>query len=182
MSSEKQTMKCLAMLGIGKIGWIEKPVPECGPLDAICRPIALAPCTSDIHTVWSGALGDRHNLVLGHEAVGEVVKVGSLVKEFKKGDKVIIPAITPDWSSLEAQAGFPMHSGGMLGGWKYSNTKDGVFAERIHVNDADANLCHLPEGLDPAFACMLCDMVTTGFHGSELAEVKLGDTFCVIGI
>ena len=175
-------MKGYAMLGIGKTGWIEKERPKCGPLDAICRPIAVAPCTSDVHTVWEGAIGERSNLILGHEAVGEVVEVGSLVTVFKPGDRVIIPAITPDWNSLEAQAGFAQHSNGMLGGWKFSNTKDGVFAEFIHVNDADGNLAHLPDGLEPETATMLSDMVTTGFHGSELADVKFGDTVVVVGI
>ena len=176
-------MKGLAMLGIGKIGWIEKPIPKCGPLDAIVRPLALAPCTSDTHTVWAGAIGDRHDMILGHEAVGEVWEVGELVKDFKKGDKVIVPAITPDWGCPQgSQEGFPMHSGGMLGGWKFSNFKDGVFSEYFHVNEADANLAKVPEGISPVQAVMLCDMVTTGFHGAELAEVKLGDTVCVIGI
>lgn len=175
-------MKAFAMLGIGKTGWIEKDRPACGPNDAILRPIALAPCTSDVHTVWEGAVGDRYNLILGHEGVGEVVETGGLVRDFKPGDKVIIPAITPDWNSLEAQAGFSMHSGGMLGGWKFSNIKDGVFAEFIHVNDADGNLALLPEGLDPGAAAMLSDMVPTGLHGSELANVQYGDTVCVIGI
>ena len=36
-------MKGFAMLGIGKTGWIEKPRPDCGPIDAIVRPIVLAP-------------------------------------------------------------------------------------------------------------------------------------------
>ncbi|BAK98436.1 NADP-dependent alcohol dehydrogenase [Oscillibacter valericigenes Sjm18-20] len=175
-------MRALAMLGIGKTGWIEKDVPACGPMDAICRPIALAPCTSDIHTVWEGAIGERKDMILGHEAVGEVVEVGELVKDFKPGDRVIVPAITPDWNSLEAQAGYQMHSGGMLAGWKFSNFKDGVFAERFHVNDADGNLAHLPEGIDPAEACMLSDMVPTGFHGVELANVQFGDKVVVIGI
>jgi len=175
-------MKGYAMLGIGKAGWIEKEAPKCGPLDAILRPIAIAPCTSDIHTIWEGALGDRHDMILGHEAVGQVVEVGSLVKDFKPGDKVIVPAITPDWNSLEAQAGFQMHSGGMLAGWKFSNFKDGVFGEFFHVNDADGNLAQLPEGMDPADACMLSDMVPTGFHGVELADVQLGDSVVVIGI
>lgn len=44
-------MKGFAMLEIGKVGWIEKERPECGPLDAILKPIAIAPCTSDVHTV-----------------------------------------------------------------------------------------------------------------------------------
>ena len=175
-------MKGYAMLGIGRTGWIEKEKPQCGPKDALVRPVALAPCTSDVHTVWEGALGDRHDLILGHEGVGEVVEVGSLVRDFKPGDTVIVPAITPDWDSPEAQAGFAMHSGGMLGGWKFSNFKDGMFGEVFHVNDADGNLALLPDGVDPAEAVMLSDMVPTGFHGAELADVQYGDTVVVIGI
>ena len=175
-------MRGFAMLGIGRTGWIEKEVPACGPLDAIVRPIAVSPCTSDIHTVWEGAIGERTDMILGHEAVGEIVEVGSLVKERKAGDVVIVPAITPDWGSLEAQAGYSMHSGGMLAGWKFSNFKDGVFSEYFHVNEADANLALLPESVDPADAVMLSDMVPTGFHGAELADVQYGDSVCVVGI
>lgn len=175
-------MKGYAMLKIGASGWIEKDIPEIGPMDAILKPLAVAICTSDVHTLWEGAIGDRHNMILGHEACGEVVKVGSLVKDFKPGDRVLIPAITPDWNSLEAQAGYSMHSGGMLCGWKFSNFKDGVFSEFFHVNDADGNLALLPSNIDPVDACMLSDMVPTGFHGVELADVQFGDSVLVIGI
>ncbi len=175
-------MKGYAMLKIGKTGWIEKERPKCGELDAICRPIALAPCTSDIHTVWEGALGERENMILGHEAVGEVVEVGSLVRDFKPGDRVLISAITPDWGKTEAQGGYSMHSGGMLSGWKFSNFKDGVFSEFFHVNEADANLAHLPDGMDLAAACMISDMVPTGVHGAELCNIAFGDNVAVIGI
>ena len=85
-------MKGYAMLGIGRTGWIEKEVPVCGPNDALLRPIAVSPCTSDIHTVWEGAIGVRCDMILGHEAVGEVVETGSLVRDFKPGDRVIVPA------------------------------------------------------------------------------------------
>lgn len=156
-------MKGFAMLRIGEVGWVEKPRPVCGPLDAVCRPLAAAVCTSDVHTVWEGAVGDRHDLILGHECCAEVVETGALVKDFQPGDRVLVPAITPDWSSLEAQAGYAMHSGGMLAGWKFSNIKDGVFAEYFHVNDADGNLAHLPEGMDVLEACMLSDMMRPAF-------------------
>ena len=175
-------MKGFAMLGAGKTGWIEKARPTCGALDAIVRPIAVSPCTSDVHTVWEGALGERKDMILGHEAVGEVVEVGSLVRDFKPGDRVIVTAITPDWGSEEAQRGFAMHSGGMLAGWKFSNFKDGVFAEFFHVNEADANMARLPDDLDPGTACMLCDMMPTGFHAAELADIQFGESVCVIGI
>ncbi|AEB07534.1 Alcohol dehydrogenase zinc-binding domain protein [Coriobacterium glomerans PW2] len=175
-------MRGYAMLKIGESGWIEKDVPACGPRDAIVKPLAVAICTSDVHTLWEGAIGERHNMILGHESCGEIAEIGEEVADFKPGDRVLVPAITPDWSSLAAQAGFAMHSGGMLGGWKFSNFKDGVFSEFYHVNDADGNLAHLPENIDPVDACMLSDMVPTGFHAAELADVEFGDVVLVIGI
>ena len=175
-------MKAYAMIKIGQPGWIEKERPACGPMDAIVKPLAIAICTSDVHTVWEGAIGERHNMILGHEGCGEIVEVGSMVKDFKPGDRVLVPAITPDWNSLEAQAGYSMHSNGMLAGWKFSNFKDGVFSEYFHVNDADGNLALLPENINIVDACMLSDMVPTGFHAVELADVQFGDTVLVIGI
>ncbi|MDV2481843.1 NAD(P)-dependent alcohol dehydrogenase [Methanoculleus sp. Wushi-C6] len=175
-------MKGLAMLKIGEIGWIEKERPACGPRDAVVRPLALAPCTSDIHTVWEGAIGDRHNLILGHEALGIVDEVGSEVKDFKSGDRVIVPAITPDWETDAAQRGFPSQTGGPLGGWKFSNSKDGVFGEFFHVNLADYNLAHLPKGMSLEAGVMLPDMLSTGFAGAENANIKFGSTVAVLGI
>ena len=176
-------MRAFAMLKIGQTGWIEKERPTCGALDAIVKPLALAPCTSDIHTVYEGAIGQRSNLILGHEAVGEIVEVGWEVKDFKAGDKVIVPAITPNWRTHAIEEGVPpQHSEGMLSGWKYSNIKDGVFSEFFHVNDADMNLALIPDGMTLQQAVMLPDMVTTGFHGVELAKVEFGSIVVVIGI
>ncbi len=175
-------MKGLAMLKIGEIGWIEKEKPAFGPRDAIVRPLALAPCTSDVHTVWEGAIGDRHNLILGHEALGIVEEVGSAVWDFKPGDRVIVPAITPDWGTDAAQRGFPSQTGGPLGGWKFSNFKDGVFGEFFHVNLADYNLAHLPEGISLEAAIMIPDMLSTGFMGAENAHIEFGATVAVLGI
>ena len=170
------------MLKIGEIGWIKKDKPKCGSRDAIIKPIALAPCTSDVHTVWEGAIGDRHNMILGHEAIGVVDEIGDEVKDFKPGDKVIVPAITPDWGSKDAQRGFPSQSGGLLGGWKYSNFKDGVFGEYFHVNQADNNLAMLPEGMSLEAAIMIPDMLSTGFMGAENAKIEMGTTVAVLGI
>ena len=146
------------------------------------RLLAVAPCTSDIHTVFEDALGPRENMILGHEACGEIVEVGSEVKDFKVGDRVLIPAITPNWSDVYSQAGYATDSDGMLGGWKFSNIKDGVFSTRIHVNDADGNLALLPKKIDPAESCMLSDMIPTGLHASKMAGVTFGDAVAVIGI
>ena len=64
------------------------------------------------YIIWEGAIGDTHNMILGHEACEE----GSLIKNFKNEDKVLIPAITSDWNSLDTQGGYSMHSNGMLTG------------------------------------------------------------------
>lgn len=175
-------MKGFAMLKIGEIGWIEKDRPECGFEDAIIRPIALAPCTSDVHTIWEGAIGEKHNLILGHEAIGVVDEVGDKVKDFKPGDRVIVPAITPDWGSNAAQRGYPSQSGETLGGWKFSNHKDGVFGEYFHVNQADYNLAMLPPDMSLEAAIMLPDMLSTGFMGAELAEIEFGSKVAVMGV
>jgi threonine dehydrogenase-like Zn-dependent dehydrogenase len=175
-------MKGFAMLSIGKVGWIEMEKPAPGPLDAIVRPLAVAPCTSDIHIVFEGAIGERRNIILGHEAVGEVVEVGSEVKDFKPGDRVVVPAVTPDWRTSEVQRGYHQHSGGMLAGVQFGSIKDGVFAEFFHVNDADMNLAHLPEEIPLEAAVMIPDMMTTGLHGAELAEIELGASVAVLGI
>ncbi len=175
-------MKCLAMLEVGKVGWIERPYPTYGPNDAIVRPLALSPCTSDVHTVWEGALGDRKDLVLGHEAVGVVEKVGECVTRFKPGDRVIVSALTPDWLAPESQMGWFNHSGGMLAGWKLSNTEAGTCAESFKVIQADANLAPLPDWLRLEDAAMLTDMVVTGFYGAEMANIEMADQVCVVGI
>ncbi|MBZ3936433.1 NAD(P)-dependent alcohol dehydrogenase [Methanimicrococcus blatticola] len=174
-------MKGYGMLSVNNVGWLEKEKPVAGPLDAILRPVAVAPCSSDTHTSHGGS-GDQKNLILGHEAIGEVVEVGELVTRFKPGDIVVVPCCTPDWLSLGVQGKYNAHDKGLMASFKFLLSKDGVFAEFFHVNQADANLVKLPEGMDMAAALMTVDMMSTGFHGVEQAEIGFGDTVVVIGI
>lgn len=94
-------MKGYAIIKTGEHGWIDVDEPVAGPLDAICKPIAVAPCSSDTHAMHAG-MGPASplvNRIMGHEAIGEIVEVGELVTRFKPGDKVVIPCTTPDWAS-----------------------------------------------------------------------------------
>lgn len=166
------------MKEIGSVGFMEKPVPEAGPDDVVVKATAALVCTSDSHTV-RGAIGQRKDLTLGHEAVGTVFKVGSQVKLFKPGDRVAAGAITPDWGDPASQAGHSSQSGQALGGWKFSNTKDGIFAEFFHVNEADANLAKIPDSVPDDTAVYVCDMMSTGFAGAEAADVPIGGTVAV---
>ena len=71
-------MRGYGMFEINNVGWLEKDIPEIGPLDALMRPVAVAVCSSDTHMSHGGS-GPAFNVILGHEAIGEVVKVGDIV-------------------------------------------------------------------------------------------------------
>ncbi|MFJ7907170.1 NAD(P)-dependent alcohol dehydrogenase [Kitasatospora sp. NPDC096204] len=172
-------MKAFVMKEIGRVGFLEKPVPRPGPNDAVVRTTRALICTSDSHTV-KGGIGPRENLTLGHEAVGVVHEVGSEVKDFRPGDRVLVGAITPDWGDLASQNGHPSQSGGPLGGFKFANLKDGVFAEYFHVNDADANLAAIPDAISDQDAVYCADMLSTGFMGAEHGAIPVGGTVAVV--
>lgn len=172
-------MKAFVMKGIGAVGMMEKPVPSPGPNDAIVKTTAALICTSDSHTV-GGGIGPRTDLTLGHEAVGVVAEVGSEIKAVRPGDRVLVGAITPDWGDPAAQAGFSSQSGAPLGGWKFSNTKDGVFGEYFHVNEADANVAKIPDAVPDEVAVYCADMLSTGFMGAEKGNIPIGGTVAVL--
>ncbi|MBP2324596.1 threonine dehydrogenase-like Zn-dependent dehydrogenase [Kibdelosporangium banguiense] len=172
-------MKAFVMKEIGRVGFMDKPVPRPGPNDAVVRTTRALICTSDSHTV-AGGIGPRENLTLGHEAVGVVHDVGSEVKIFEPGDRVLVGAITPDWGHPASQAGHSSQSGAPLGGWKFSNSKDGVFAEYFHVNEADANMAKIPENVPDDMAVYCADMLSTGFMGAENGNIPVGGTVAVL--
>src|SRR6266568_3161348 len=124
-------MKAFVMKSLEQVGFMEKPIPKPGPDDGSVKTTKALTCKSESHTVH-GVIGPRENLTLGHEAVGIVHELGSNVKLFQPGDRVLVGAITPDWFDPASQAGHSSQSGAPLGGWKFSNTKDGVFAEYFH--------------------------------------------------
>jgi threonine dehydrogenase-like Zn-dependent dehydrogenase len=171
-------MTAFVMRRIGEVGTKRKPRPQCGPNDAIVRTTKALICTSDSHTV-GGAIGERRDLTLGHEAVGIVEEVGAQVRNFSPGDRVVVGAITPDWGDLASQAGHPSQSSGPLGGWKFANVKDGVFAEYFHVNEADANMARIPDNVPDETAVYCADMLSTGFAGAEGANIPIGGTVAI---
>lgn len=158
-----------------------EPVLE-EPYGALLSPIAMAPCTSDVNTVYGSGSKKPDNLILGHECVARVVKTASGVRDFQAGDVVAVPAITPDWRAVAVQEGNDRHAGRPFSGNALGRTIPGVFAERFAVKDADTTLAKVPEGVALKDALMCVDMVTTGFTGAEEAEIRFGDTVVVMGI
>ena len=177
--THSDTMKAFVMRGIGKVGFVDKPIPQDpGPNGAIIKTTRALICTSDSHTV-AGAIGERTDLTLGHEAVGIVYQLGREVKGVKEGDRVAVNAITPCYKCVNCLRGFTSQCTEMLGGWKFANIKDGVFAEYFHVNDAEANLAIIPRAVADEKAVYTCDMMSTGFIGAEHANIPIGGSVAI---
>lgn len=171
-------MKAFVMHRIGEVGVMEKTIPVPGPNDAIIRTTAALICTSDTHTV-AGAIGDRRDLTLGHEAVGVVHQLGEAVTGFQVGDRVAVNAITPCFQCENCLRGFTSQCGQALGGWKFANVKDGNMAQYFHVNNAQANLAPIPPSLSDEQAVYCADMLSTGFMGAEHAAIPIGGTVAI---
>ncbi len=171
-------MQTFVMKRVGEVGLMEKPIPQPGPNDAIIKTTAALICTSDTHTV-AGAIGERKNITLGHEAVGVIYKLGSEVRGFREGDRVAVNAITPCFHCENCLRGYPSQCTQMLGGWKFANVKDGNLAEYFHVNDAMANLAPIPHTLRDEQAVYCTDMMSTGLIAAENAHIPIGGTAAI---
>lgn len=66
----------------------QRPIPEPGPSEVLLQMHSVGICGSDVHYWQNGRIGDfvvKQPMVLGHEASGRVVKVGSAVTHLKAG-------------------------------------------------------------------------------------------------
>lgn len=161
--------------GLGKMAWIDIDEPTCDDFGAILRPIALAPCTSDTHAMHNTYPVLPH--AFGHEGLGEVIKVGKYVKDFKPGDRVAISCPpSPNWISPEAFDKYPAK--GIRGNFENKM----LWSELFPVVLADYNLAHIPEGVSDVQALMAPDMMATGFAAAKAANITFGDTVVVVGI
>ncbi len=176
-------MKAFVLKEPGVVGWHDAPEPQLKqPYGAILRPVAVTPCSSDVHTVFGGGSPKAPNLVLGHECVAQVLEVGEEVRDFAPGEIVAVPAITPDWRAKAIQEGNDRHASAPFSGHQLGRSQPGVFAEKFLIPDADTTLAKIPEGVTLEQALMCVDVVTTGFTGAEYADIKIGDTVVVMGI
>ncbi|MCI8888337.1 MAG: zinc-binding dehydrogenase [Hungatella sp.] len=175
-------MKAFVLKEPGVVGWAQVPRPKVTPFGAILEPVAVAPCSSDVHTVFGGGSKKAPNLVLGHECVARVVETGEYVEDFKSGEVVAVPAITPDWRARGIQDHNFKHASAPFSGHQLGRSQPGVFAEQFLIPDADTTLAKIPEGVSVKQALMCVDVVTTGFTGAEYGNIKFGDTVVVMGI
>ncbi len=175
-------MKAFVLKEPGSVGWADVPEPEVTPYGAVLKPVAAAPCSSDVHTVFGGGSRKAPNLVLGHECVAQILETGELVEDFEPGEVVAVPAITPDWRARGIQEHNFKHGSAPFSGHQLGRSRPGVFSERFLIPDADTTLARIPKGVSLEQALMCVDVVTTGFTGAENADIKFGDTVVVMGI
>lgn len=176
-------MQALVFDAPGRVCWKDVPIPPISePYGVLLHPVAVTPCSSDVHTVYGGGIPKQKNHILGHECLARVEKAGTLVRDFHVGDMVAVPAITPDWRAVAIQEGNDRHADDHFSGHRLGRTWPGVFAEYFALPDADTTLAHIPENVSIEQALMCVDVMTTGFTGAEYANIKIGDTVCVLGI
>ena len=180
-----KTMKATVFVAKGRIELREKPIPEIGPLDALLRVTTTTICGTDVHIV-KGEYPVAPGLTIGHEPVGVIERLGSAVKGYREGQRVIAGAITPSGHSNACLCGFCSQDGAAtahgwkpIGGWRFGNTIDGCQAEYVLVPDAMANLAPVPDGLTDEQVLMCPDIMSTGFGGAESGGIRIGDSVAV---
>ena len=167
--------------------------------DAIVKITSTAICGSDLH-LYNGYMpmmqkGD----IIGHEFMGEVVEVGSEVKNVQVGDRVV--ASFPiscgrcffcqeqmfslcENSNPNAWMAEKLMGHSPAGIYGYSHLLGGYAggqAEYVRVPFADVGTIKIPDGLSDEKVLFLSDIFPTGYMGAEMCNIKPGDTIAVWG-
>ncbi len=171
--------KGIFMSGTNNMVWKDLPMPELKAKDVLVKVDAVGICGSDMHYYQHGKIGDfvvEGDFILGHEAAGEVVEVGSEVTSLKVGDRVAMePGVTcgkcefcksgrynlcPD---VQFFATPPYH---------------GVFVNYVaHPED----MCFkLPDNVSNVEGALV-EPLSVGLHATAQGNVKLGDTVVIFG-
>ncbi len=167
--------------------------------DAIIKITSTAICGSDLH-LYNGFIptlmkGD----VLGHEFMGEVVEVGSSVRNLKVGDRVVVPfpiacgacgACKSEMYSLcensnpNAWLAEKMMGHSPAGVFGYSHMLGGFAggqAEYARVPFADVGPLKVPSELTDEQVLFLSDILPTGYMGAEMCNIRPGSVIAVFG-
>lgn len=169
------------------------------PHDAIIKVTTSAICGSDLH-LYNGFIptmekGD----IMGHETMGEVMEVGSMVTNTKVGDKIVISfdigcghcnhCLDQEFSACDntnpnfiiPEKLYGYSGSGIFG---YSHMYGGYAggqAEFIRVPFVDTNSVIIPPGIEDERVLFLSDIFPTGYMAAENCNIKRGDTVAVWG-
>lgn len=182
-------MKALVIKGVGNIALEEVADPKIkDQSDAIIKLTMTTICGTDLHSVRGTIPGYKPGTVLGHEGVGVVEQVGSEVKKFKLGDRVIVPSTVGCGScffclkQLYSQCeGITESEPAFYGGPVGTGDLDGMQAEKVRVPYADVNLVKIPESLTDEQVILLSDILPTSYMAAENTFAQPDDEVAVFG-
>ena len=176
------TMNAAVYRGVNDVRLEEVPVPEIGCGEILVRVHTCGICGTDLKKISTGSHSAPR--IFGHETSGTVVKVGSEVRKFAVGDRVMvfhhIPcrecyycrhktfAQCPTYKKVGCTAGFEPSGGG--------------FSEYVRVMDwiVEKGTVRIPEGISFEQACFV-EPVNTCLKGIETLRLEPGETVLVIG-
>lgn len=193
-------MKALCWHGANDVRVDNVPDPTIiNPRDAIVKITSTEICGSDLH-LYNGFIPTMQSGdIMGHEFLGEVVELGSQVKNLKKGDRVVIPFTISCgscffcdrdlWSLCDnsnpnaglAQKMFGHSPAGLFGYSHLTGGYAGGQAEYVRVPFADVGPLKIPDGLSDEQVLFLRDIFPTGYMAAENCDIKPGDTVAVWG-
>ena len=175
----KGTMKTAVMLGIGKMGFEERPIPVPKDNEVLVKLEYVGICGSDLHYYETGAIGDyvvKPPFVLGHEPGGTVVEVGKDVKHLNVGDRVALePGKTCGHCEFCKTGNYNLCPDVVFFA---TPPVDGVFQEYVAH---EAALCFkLPDNVSTMEGALI-EPLAVGFHAAIQGGAKAGQTAVVMG-
>lgn len=178
----------------------EVPDPQIiNPRDAIVKVTSTAICGSDLHLFNGFVPSMEKGDILGHEFMGEVVDVGSGVKNLSPGDRVVIPfpiscgncffckkemyslCENSNPNAIAAQTMWGQSPAGIFGYSHLTGGYAGGQAEYARVPFADVGHIKVPEGMTDDQVLFLSDILPTGYMAAEACNIQPGDTVAVWG-
>lgn len=153
-------------------------VPKIAPDQILVKVAACGVCHTDLHYLEHGVpTFKKPPVILGHEASGVVEQVGVSVAAFKKGQRVLIPAVLTCGHCAFCRMGRENICANMT---MLGNHIDGAYAEYVAVPAKD--VLELPESIPLAEASIVADAISTPYHAvKNRARVQPGDTVVVFG-
>jgi threonine dehydrogenase-like Zn-dependent dehydrogenase len=177
-------MKALTFRGKGNIRYEDVPDPKImSDDDAVVRVTTSAVCGSDLHVYHEREKGLDRGTVMGHEFVGIVEETGRNIRNFSAGDHVVSPFTTNCGKCHFCDIGLTARcTNGELFGWVENGVGlQGAQAEYVRVPHADTTLVHIPETITGKQALLTGDILSTGYYCAEMAGIRPGGFYAVIG-
>ncbi|MBR4987229.1 MAG: alcohol dehydrogenase catalytic domain-containing protein [Methanocorpusculum sp.] len=166
----------------GTFALVEKEQPTVlHDRDAVVRVTLASICSSDVHIKHGSVPRAVVGVTVGHEMVGIVEEVGSLVTHVKPGDRVSVNVETFCGECFFCRKGYVNNCTDENGGWALGCRIDGCLAEYVRVPFADQGLTKIPDTVSDRQALLVGDVLATGFWAAKISEITEDDTVLIIG-